>query len=339
MADAIAVITTVGEASLADALANSETRIMGYLELGESQYDPTSSPSAGIERIALDTPFVPRRFVPVTFSQLTGSTIQVYSQYVNTDVFNVGEIGVWLGALDDTEMPSSMTSHTLLAVLSRPSSEGYLHEKASDVTLELEVFFQYAGVSSGAFVFPDASVNVLRLASELQTGSVRFATDAEWAAGTSITLVANIKRIKDSIRQGTELVSGFLRLANASQANGLNNTARAISPGRIPIASATQVGLMSSAHYTKIDATVIYTAAEQTKLAGIAAGAQVNRAIASEAAAQALSNNTAVITPRRVGSYHSHFHQAQDTDPTQAELNGMPDDGFLWIHDLDEYTP
>ena len=234
MADAIAVITTVGEASLADALANSETRMMGYLELGESQYDPTSSPSAGVERIALDSPFVPRRFVPVTFSQLTGSTIQVYSQYVNTDVFNVGEIGVWLGALDDTEMPSSMTSHTLLAVLSRPSSEGYLHEKASDVTLELEVFFQYAGVSSGAFVFPDASVNVLRLASELQTGSVRFATDAEWAAGTSITLVANIKRIKDSIRQGTEAVSGFLRLASASQANGLNNTARAISPGVYP---------------------------------------------------------------------------------------------------------
>ena len=30
--------------------------MMGYLELGESQYDPTSSPSAGVERIALDYP-------------------------------------------------------------------------------------------------------------------------------------------------------------------------------------------------------------------------------------------------------------------------------------------
>ena len=80
---------------------------------------------------------------------------------------------------------------------------------------------------------------------------------------------------------------------------------------------------MSTAHYTKIDATVIFTTANQNKLAGIAAGAQVNRAIASQAAAEAGTSNSAVMTPQRTTQFRNARYRVITTDPT-ITLTVMP---------------
>ena len=315
MADASAVITVVGEQALASDVANGTDARIGYMELGSGQYDPTSSPNLGVARTALGTPFAPRRFVPVTFGQLVESTIQVFGQVETSETFDVGEVGLWLGELDETGAPDAADTHTLLAVLSRPAAQGFLYQKASDAFLQLEAFVQYTGTSEGAFVFPDAAINVLRTASETQSGSVRFANNTEWNAGTSNILVASVARIKNLVQNATEVVRGVVRLANSSEANALTSTTVAISPGRIPKASMTQEGVIEIATAAEVTATSSPSNNKAVTPATLPTASTTVRGmmeVATEAEGRNDNNTSRIMTPHRVADHINNKHASKN---------------------------
>jgi hypothetical protein len=127
----------------------------------------------------------------------------------------------------------------------------------------------------------------------------------------------------DSIADATAEVAGKSKLYDTTEGE---HTDGSVTQAAIKAGFAKKVEKVENKQLSTED----YTTSEKTKLAGIAAGAQVNPAVATEAEAAAGTNTTKIMTPQRVKNALDAFTPGAILIPADAPT-GNPADGFAFI--------
>ena len=196
----------------------------------------------------------------------------------------------------------------------------------------------YAGSTMVAYVCDDAGAAI---GTKPSNASGILPILVAWAGATSIAFSGTFA----VVAQGTEDLAGVWEAANATEAADDTNDSRVMTPLRVAarIAAVTLATLTGLLPVGRGGTGADDAASARTNLGVVAATANAAGLIeiASSPESQALTNarNDRAITPLRWSTRWNTYVLVVTADPTQANIDAIPDRGVILVRSTTAYSP